>query len=378
MRIAIIANSYDPSFGALAGGHVHFLQVARRWTSEQITIFAPEPMRLPYMEALPQADFVATPSFHHVVRNVRLDALLKAICSFASVRRLREHDVILCTSHFLADVVPAILARRGRSAVIVWHLQAPAKRGEEHYWIRQAAYASERIALWLVRAFVPTIIVGSRWMARRLGFDRAGKLIFVTTNGVDHRHHSSGAGACEARSGALYLGRVHRAKGIEDLLRAWSMLRPSCAGEQLTIAGDCASDYLRFLRHTMDELGIRNRVQFTGRVTENDKWRLLERAKVFVLASREEGWGIALAEAMACAVPCVTYDLPVFREVFPRGRRCAAVGDAGGLADEISALLANEDQWLAVSRQALELAATFSWQKAAEVELQALWQTSKS
>ena len=372
MRVAIIANSYDPAFGATAGGHIHFLEVARRWVDADITIFAPRAMRDAFLAAVPRAQFIAMPSFDRFTKNVRLDALLKALFSFTRARSIRRNDVVLATSHFLADTVPAVLAKPRHGAVIVWHVQAPPSKRVGNPIVNALAYVSEQAALLLVRACIPTIIVGSNWMARSLSLERPGKHIFVTTNGVDHAPPQTGEVRAISRTGAVYLGRVHPAKGIEDLIRAWGLLPMSCSSEILTIAGDCAPDYRKELLRLAHRCGVEERVRLTGKLSEAEKWRVFESAQLFAFAGREEGWGIALAEAMAAGLPCVTYDLPIFREIFPTGRSSAEIGNVAQLANLIGNLLVNEELREDLSRQARELAATFSWNTAAAIEWEAL------
>jgi glycosyltransferase involved in cell wall biosynthesis len=64
----------------------------------------------------------------------------------------------------------------------------------------------------------------------------------------------------------------------------------------------------------------------------------------------------------------VTYALPIFAEIFPSGRLEAAVGDTDGLAQNAVSILRNDALFARLSREAAELAAEFSWDRAAAIE----------
>ena len=57
--------------------------------------------------------------------------------------------------------------------------------------------------------------------------------------------------------------------------------------------------------------------------------------------SSEEGWGLAVNEYLACGLPVVAYDLPVFQEVFPNCLENVPLGDWQKAANQILELLNN-------------------------------------
>ena len=60
------------------------------------------------------------------------------------------------------------------------------------------------------------------------------------------------------------------------------------------------------LQAQVHDLGLTDRVHFTGPVPPQDLHRVLSAANVFVLATRNEGWANVFLEAMACGLPVVT------------------------------------------------------------------------
>src|SRR5207248_3180308 len=68
------------------------------------------------------------------------------------------------------------------------------------------------------------------------------------------------------------------------------------------------------LLEALADSGLTN-VEAPGFVSEADKWLLLRSASLFVAPSREEGWGIAVGEALLAGLPVVCYDLPAYRHL---------------------------------------------------------------
>jgi len=111
----------------------------------------------------------------------------------------------------------------------------------------------------------------------------------------------------------LFLSRLDPKKGLDLLLRAFSSIQNSSdrsSGTQpvLVIAGDGDSKFVDELKTLARELGIVDDVLWTGFLEGDDKLSALAAASIFVLPSFSENFGIALVEAMAAGLPCVTSD----------------------------------------------------------------------
>ena len=144
----------------------------------------------------------------------------------------------------------------------------------------------------------------------------------------------------------LNVARLVPQKGHRRLLEAYAMAAPE---ELLVIVGD--GPLRRDLEQQARTLGIADRVQFVGQKSNPYPW--MRAARLFVLSSDYEGFGLVLLEAMICGTPVVAVDCPGgIRDVLKGPLRDAVTEmDASALAGKIRTLLANPpapigDEWL--------------------------------
>jgi glycosyltransferase involved in cell wall biosynthesis len=120
----------------------------------------------------------------------------------------------------------------------------------------------------------------------------------------------------------LFLGRVHKSKGIDLLINAFSGLTRDYDDARLVIAGP-DDGYLPAMHRLVGELELGKKVVFTGPLYGEQKLAAYVDADVYALTSLYESFGISVFEALACGTPAVVTD------------RCGIaniVKDKGGLA----------------------------------------------
>ena len=146
--------------------------------------------------------------------------------------------------------------------------------------------------------------------------------------------------------GPRAIGMVARLNSIKDhetLLRAFCELRQVRAECELWLIGD--GERRLALEALARDLGVDDAVVFWG--ARSDVHELLGQLEVFAFSTtRDEGFGIALAEAMAARVPIVASDVEACREVLDQGAagRLVAPSDPRALAHAIVELLDDREQ----------------------------------
>jgi glycosyltransferase involved in cell wall biosynthesis len=115
-------------------------------------------------------------------------------------------------------------------------------------------------------------------------------------------------------------------------------------------------DFRPQLEQQIRQLGLGERVHFTGALPVEDVRRALSAADAFVLSSRNEGWANVLLEAMACGLPVVASDVGGNAEVVCRQDLGTIVpfDDHGALVQALRDALENDWDRAAIRRYAVE------------------------
>lgn len=158
----------------------------------------------------------------------------------------------------------------------------------------------------------------------------------------------------------VYMGSLMPYKNVALLAKALTML----PGYRLLLMSKISDDD----RARMSALAPAGSLEFYNGASDAEYQRALESANALVSASRDEGFGLPLVEAMAVGTPLVVSDIPVFREI---GGEAAAFFDPSSVESFAAAILDLEDPevWQQRSAAARERAAAFDWDRAAEALL---------
>ncbi|MFC1907531.1 glycosyltransferase family 4 protein [Chloroflexota bacterium] len=151
---------------------------------------------------------------------------------------------------------------------------------------------------------------------------------------------------------ACWIGRYHAMKGLEDLLEVWEEVCQVKPEAKLVLMGDVVEQLEPLIKQNHLEENIR----LTGAVSEEEKFKIMKESKIFVFPSYYESWNRAICEAMACDLPAVAYDLPVYKDTYPEGMVTVPIGDKKALTNEIMRVLENDEERETLSRQAKEVA----------------------
>ena len=237
-------------------------------------------------------------------RTVREAAAFAARVVPALLRR--SWDVVDCSATPYLPLYAAWAATRftGTPLVATWHEFWGSHWGEylpDRPVISGVARALEAGA----RPLADAVVAVSPFTLRRMGMEESDRNR-VVPNGVRSSADSTLTAATHAERSVdvVYIGRLIDEKRVDVLIDAIAELGDTRRPVSAVIAGEGPAR--PHLEERARSRGVQERVEFRGRISDEERSALLGDARVYVLPSLREGFGIGVLEAFAAgAVPIV-------------------------------------------------------------------------
>lgn len=356
MRIVVLLNA----FWLRSGADIRAVKILCRWADagHDIHVLAPRIAS----EILPSA---TDPTTHTLIWHCTDDApfrssLLRAYIGrtaralrvLSRFRRKWGQDFVLYSAtDAFPDVLPCRIASRHgiRWVGCCYHIvENPSTRPGNRFWNR-LSWLSQRCSLYDLR-HADTLVVDNNGLRKELitHFGFCADRIVCHSCGVEcHAAPPPGRTALALPQEVfpiVFCGRVKPSKGILDfipLLQTLRSMRPEYRELRVGIIG---SQEERFAKQVLEKAagaGLSSVLRLLGPLETAERDALFRQAILFVSLSHEEGWGMAVAEALASALPVVAYDLPCYREAFPNLLQTSPPEDIAGIAKVIDTCLQN-------------------------------------
>ncbi|MGX9924193.1 glycosyltransferase family 4 protein [Streptomyces sp. NPDC002248] len=220
-----------------------------------------------------------------------------------------------------------------------------------------AAYGILQAALEKISARIAVSEYARRTLVEHLGGDAV-----VIPNGVDVSFFADAEPKPEWQGGTIgFIGRIDEPrKGLPVLMRALPRILEARPGTRLLVAGrGDAEEALEPLPRA-----YRDRVEFLGMVSDEDKARFLSSVDLYVAPNTGgESFGIILVEAMSAGVPVLASDIDAFAQVLDQGAagELFANEDAEALADAAVRLLGDPERRAELRAAATAHVRRFDW-----------------
>lgn len=151
----------------------------------------------------------------------------------------------------------------------------------------------------------------------------------------------------------LFFSRLDVKKGLDLLITAFALLHPKPSALRLIICGDGDPALVANLKRQAAEAGVSDCITWAGQVSGDQRFAAFATALIFVLPSHSENFGIALLEAMAAGLPCVSTDqVALAVDAAAQAAVKISAREPAALAEAMRELIGSESQ-----RRALGLAA---------------------
>jgi glycosyltransferase involved in cell wall biosynthesis len=146
----------------------------------------------------------------------------------------------------------------------------------------------------------------------------------------------------------LFLGRIHVKKGCDLLIEAFAQVADQDPSLHLVFAGPDQTNWQSTLEDRAEELGISDKITWTGMIQGDLKWGALHAAEALVLPSHQENFGFVVAEALACGTPVlISNQVNIWQEIDRDRAGLVANDDRLGTVSLLQ-------QWLALSAEERE------------------------
>ncbi len=157
----------------------------------------------------------------------------------------------------------------------------------------------------------------------------------------------------------LFLSRIHEKKGCDLLIRAFAKIARKETDLDLVMAGPDQTGWQKELEAMARELGVADRVHWTGMISGDVKWMAFLSAEAFTLTSHQENFGVAVAEALSCGTPVLLSNkVNIWREIVGDGAGLATPDDQAGadrlLTQWVSKLIAERAAMRPIARRCFE------------------------
>ena len=110
------------------------------------------------------------------------------------------------------------------------------------------------------------------------------------------------------------MGRLHKIKGFDNLIRSFSLVLKIKPDAKLLIAGS-DDNYKSFLIHEIKRLGLLDSVFLIGQLDDLEKKEVLSNSSIFALCSHVESFGLVVLESLASGLPVVVSDKTIWKDL---------------------------------------------------------------
>jgi glycosyltransferase involved in cell wall biosynthesis len=260
-----------------------------------------------------------------------------------TVDDLPDADVVIATWWETAEWVAALPPSKGRKAYFI-----------QHYEAHPGQDASRVDATW--RMPMHKIII-AQWLVNIARERFADTDVSYVPNAVDLQQFNAPARGKQAQPTVGLMYSIVNFKGCDVALKAFELAKAKIPELKLVAFGN---------RTVTSDLPLPAGTDYTMRPEQDRIKEIYARCDVWLVASRSEGFGLPILEAMACRTPVVATPTGAAPELTgPGGGVIVPMDDPRGMAGEIERIvLLPEDRWRAMSDIAYQTATKYTWEDA--------------
>ena len=336
---------------ASGGSELYFHEMAKRWVKwgHEVVWFSPA-----FPGCLKEE---VHDGIKIIRRGGRFSVYLRAFLSY--LKELdKDFDVVIDVENGIPFFSPLYI-RNGKVVLHIHHIH-------KEVWFKEFKFPLSQIGYLLEMKFMPLVyknkkvITISESSVEEIIKEGMTKFKLAVVNpGIEF--YKTRRFAKNKKPAILFLNRIKKYKGIGILLKAVNELKKRKSKDiEFWIAG--SGDYLEEMKTYAKDRGLKN-VKFFGRISENKKAELMQRAWLFANPSFKEGWGIVNIEANYFGTPVIGSNVGGIRDSVIDGKTGVLFeyGNYKELADKISSLVKDKKKLSIMQKNGKKWSKKFSW-----------------
>lgn len=305
--------------------------------------------------------------------------ILRTIKALRAIPYFSRNHVFYSTSDFLPDVIPAVIGklfnRKSKWKIIVHHIYESYKTRPGSKITNFISCTQQKISLFLAKHYADTIIIESPLVhdyMKQKNYNEH-KIVYAEC-GVNYEEIQEALKDTRdiPEFEGVFLGRLNGSKGIFELPEIWSHVTCKFPNARLAIIGNGSEENKSKLETLIKDYNMQDNIKMLGYLENEDAYRYMGKAKIFVFPSHEEGWGISISEGMAAGLPVVAYHLPIYDFVFKKGMVKVPLKEYSKFSDEVIRLLEDESYRVQKGSEAKAFVKRYDWKEVARKEYEIL------
>lgn len=298
--------------------------------------------------------------------------IISTTAAFWVVPRLPKCDVVYSDSDYFCDTVPAVLYKKKNNSVWVamtHHRTKISRKSFRDLFISFFSFLAQLFSYFIFKKYSDLVFTYRSDMGKQIKEYLIKKGIPAShvkhvTNGVDLNFIQTIPERKKIYD-ACFVGGLRPNKGIYDIVPIWKEIVRRKKKALLILVGGGVKEYESYLRKQIKKEDLSSQVKMVGAKSHDKTIEIIKQSKIFISPSYEEGWGTAICEAMACKVPVVAYNLPVYRTVFEDSIKVVPLGAVSDFADAVLYYLNNHDLCIKSGLKGYNITLKYDWDKVA-------------
>jgi len=230
---------------------------------------------------------------------------------FRIIDNLPKNCVFISVDPFPRDIISAYYIKhylKKKTLVTMHHITPsilfhPFRRG---FFRSFVAWLISIFALFVIKTQELPVFLDNKRIAKSTGWNLHNLLMempLTVHNVMKIPENKRGHIAC-------FIGRLNPNKGISDLIHSWKTVNQNVSDAILYMIGNDLGNgkYQKLIKN----LNLENVIKITGYLQEEEKNQIISKASLFIFPSFEEGWSLAVMEAINSGLLPILYDIPAY------------------------------------------------------------------